>query len=228
MSLSPTWRRAEAAVALTLSALVVVLSLRFSMHAGPLWRDEVTTVNLANEPTYADLLSRLHLDSAPVLYPTVVRAWSGLGWGDEDAAMRVLGFLLAGGAVPVLWLAARGLGPPVPLVSMALLGTNPTVLRTLGSVRPYGLGAVLVVLAFAAIARLTWSSRIGVFLLAAAASILAVQTLYQNAALILAMCVAGALACAAARDWKASARVLAVGAAAALALLPYTDVLIRP
>ena len=220
-------RWAEVAVALALSALVVVLSLRFGTQAGPLWRDEVTTVNLANEPTYADLLGRLHLDSAPALYPTVVRAWSALGWRDEDAAQRVLGFLVAAGAAPVLWLAVRALGLPVPLVSLALLGAHPTVLRTLGSVRPYGLGAVLVVLAFAAIGRLTSSPRLGVFVLASVASILAVQTLYQNAVLILAMCCAGAAASAAARDWKAGARVLAAGMAAALSLLPYTNVLIR-
>ncbi len=83
-------RWAEVAVALALSALVVVLSLRFSTHGGPLWRDEVTTVNLANEPTYAALVGRLHLDSAPALYPTVVRAWFALGWRDEDAALRDL------------------------------------------------------------------------------------------------------------------------------------------
>jgi hypothetical protein len=220
-------RWAEVAVALALSALVVVLSLRLSTHAGPLWRDEVHTVNLANEPTYADFLGRLHLDSTPALYPTVVRAWSALGWRDEDAALRVLGFLVAAGAVPVLWLAARVLGLPVPLVSLALLGAHPTVLRALGSVRPYGLGAVFVVLAFAAIGRLTSSPRLGVFVLAAVASILAVQTLYQNAVLILAMCVAGAAASAAARDWKAGSRVLAAGMAAALSLLPYTNVVIR-
>src|SRR2546427_2927124 len=64
---------AELAAALLITALIVFLNVRFSTHAGPLWRDEVSTLRLAPPPTYAQVARSLSFDSAPLLFPTLVR-----------------------------------------------------------------------------------------------------------------------------------------------------------
>ena len=87
---------AELAAALLISALIVFLNVRFSTHAGPLWRDEVSTLRLATQPTYADVARSLSFDSAPLLFPTLVRLWSSsLSGGDQDGPMRAFGLGVA-------------------------------------------------------------------------------------------------------------------------------------
>src|SRR2546427_10736620 len=80
---------AELALALLITALIVSLNLRFATQAGPLWRDEVSTVPLATRSTYTAGLRALSLDSAPALYPTLLRLlsspWSA---GGQDGAPR--------------------------------------------------------------------------------------------------------------------------------------------
>jgi hypothetical protein len=58
-------------------------------------------------------------------------------------------------------------------------------------------------------------------------AVLAVQTLYQNAILILAVCAAALLVLGLRRDWKGMALALATGAAAAVSLLPYAGIVAR-
>src|SRR3989454_334524 len=91
---------AELALALLITALIVSLNLRFATQAGPLWRDEVSTVQLATRSTYTEVLRSLSLDSAPALYPTLLRLWSS-PWsdGEQGVALRVLGFGVAAAVV---------------------------------------------------------------------------------------------------------------------------------
>src|SRR3989442_11773624 len=62
---------AELAAALLISALIVFLNVRFSTHAGPLWRAEGSTPSLPPPPTAADVARALSFDSAPPLFPTL-------------------------------------------------------------------------------------------------------------------------------------------------------------
>src|SRR3989442_8373322 len=64
---------AELAAALLITALIVFLNMRFSTHAGPLWRDEVSTLPLATQPTYAEVARSLSFYSAPPPFPTPLR-----------------------------------------------------------------------------------------------------------------------------------------------------------
>src|SRR3989454_11804030 len=101
---------AELALALLITALIVSLNLRFATQAGPLWRDEVSTVQLATPSTDTEVLRSLSLDSAPALYPTLLRLWSS-PWSDggQDVALRGPGFRGAAGLGGAIW------GPrPVP------------------------------------------------------------------------------------------------------------------
>src|SRR3989442_11469794 len=72
---------AELAAALLITALIVFLNVRFSTHAGPLWRGEGSTPRLATQPTYADVARSLSFDFAPLPFPTLVRLWSASLWG---------------------------------------------------------------------------------------------------------------------------------------------------
>src|SRR2546428_12866456 len=61
---------AELAAALLITALILFLNVRFSTHAGPLWRGEGATLPPAPPPTYADVAGAPSVDSAPPLLPT--------------------------------------------------------------------------------------------------------------------------------------------------------------
>jgi hypothetical protein len=65
------------------------------------------------------------------------------------------------------------------------------------------------------------------FLTAGLAAVLSVQTLYHNAFLVLAACLAGGVVCARRRQWKTAALVLGVGLLAAASLAPYVPLLVR-
>ena len=51
------------------SALLVLTA----MNAGPLWRDETNTFNLARMPSFRDIWNNLRFESFPLLWPLVVR-----------------------------------------------------------------------------------------------------------------------------------------------------------
>src|SRR2546428_5637851 len=212
---------AELALALLITALIVSLNLRCDRQAGPLWRDEVSTVQLATRSTYTEVLRSLSLDSAPALYPTLLRLWSS-PWSDggQDVALRVLGFGVAAAMVGAIWVTGRALAAGPPLLALTVFAAHAGTLQTAGSVKPYGLGSVFIILAFGALGRLTASPRRRSLLYALAVAILAVQTLYHNATLILAVCVAGLAVAALARERAAALAVVATGVVAAVSLLP--------
>src|SRR5881296_2790822 len=112
---------AELALALLITALIVSLNLRFATQAGPLWRDEVSTVQLATRSTYTEVLRSLSLDSAPALYPTLLRLWSS-PWSDggQDVALRVLGFGVAAAMVGAIWVTGRALAAGPPLLALTV------------------------------------------------------------------------------------------------------------
>src|SRR3989454_3678163 len=218
---------AELALALLITALIVSLNLRFATQAGPLWRDEVSTVQLATRSTYTEVLRSLSLDSAPALYPTLLRLWSS-PWSDggQDVALRVLGFGVAAAMVGAIWVTGRALAAGPPLLALTVFAAHAGTLQTAGSVKPYGLGSLFIVLAFGAIGRLTAAPRRRSLLYALTVAILAVQTLYHNAPLILAVCVAGFAVAAVARERSAALAVIVTGVVAAASLLPYVGVLL--
>src|SRR5437899_13037428 len=126
--------------------------------------------------------------------------------------------------VGAIWVTAWTLGVEPRMLALALFGTHCATVQIAGSVKPYGLGSVFIVLAFGAIGRLTISPRRRQLLYAFGVSILAVQTLYHNATLILAACLAGVVVAAVVRERPVGRAVMATGAAAAVSLLSYAVV----
>ncbi|HWP66111.1 MAG TPA: hypothetical protein VNO26_09385, partial [Candidatus Limnocylindria bacterium] len=204
---------------LLLTLALIGLEARYQRHAGPLWRDEVTSVNVAAQPTLAGVLTAVPYDSFPLGWPLVLHGWIAAGQGDSDGELRRLGFVVMLATFAVLWWAGRRLGLDAPLVTLLLLGMSPSVLVYGGQVRGYGLGALTIAWCFAATWHYLHAPGAGRLLLAALAATAAVQTYFANAFLVAAFAVGGAAVTLPARRTHALAGLVAVDALAAASLL---------
>ena len=206
-------------LALAVTAVAAGLHIYFLFHAGGLWRDEVHLVNLAGLGS----LGAMSHDSFPVLMPLLVRFWEILGVGKTDSGLRLLGLLIGLGLPAALWLAAWKFRRSPPLPGLALLALNGTIIVFGDSLRAHGLGSLLILLtALAAVWFLQKTSwrRAAVW---AVLAVLSVQTLFQNAFFVAAICAGAWAVCARQKNLRAALKVLFVGATAAVSLLPYLD-----
>jgi hypothetical protein len=212
--------RLTLAVCLLATLLAVWLHVICLTHAGALWRDEAGGVQLSSTPLVA-VTCHPAREWFPVFFFALVRGWSALGLGASDFSLRILGLLIGLGLLGAIWLNARLLGVRWPLITLALLAANITVVRWGDSLRAYGCGALFILLTLGLVWRLMRHPGLGSFLLASAAATLSVQTLYPNAFLVLAACLAGCVVCARRRAWRSLVQVLGVGILPAASLLPY-------
>ena len=206
-------------LALAVTAVAVGLHVYFLLHAGGLWRDEAHLVNLAGSSS----LRAMSHDSFPVLMPLLVRFWEILGLGKTDSGLRLFGLLIGLGLPAALWLAAWKFRRSPPLPGLALLALNGTFIVFGDSLRAHGLGSLLILLtALATVWFLQNNSwrRAAVW---AVLAILSVQTLFQNAIFVAAICVGAWAVCARQKNLRAALQVLCVGTIAAISLLPYLN-----
>ncbi len=206
--------KAEWLVATFITVAIFWLHLHFWQNAGGLWRDEVNTVNLAQNPSFTALAH----DSFPVFLPLCFKIWSA--FGHSDLWLRLLGMIL-GLLLPLaFWLVARATNRP-PLFSLLLFGLNSLLICYGDSLRAYGPGSALIVLALAAMCSFlkspTWP-RAGALALVAT---LSVQTLFQNSLLFFAICLGAFAVCARRKDFPAAQKIFCAGTIAAISLLPY-------
>jgi hypothetical protein len=214
-----------------LIALIAIgLHIRFVTHVGGLWRDEANSVQLATLPTLQEAWRSLDFDSFPVLFFGVLRGWTGIFGAENDAALRALGLIIGLSVLTLLFINARTLGARWPVLSLALVGLNPMLIRYGDSTRAYGLGILLLLLTFWSFWRLVQSPSFPGYtkiLTAGLLAVLSVQCLYYNSVLLLAIC-AGAIAVALRmKAWRTIGIVLAIGFFAALSLLPYLPMIGR-
>ena len=209
---------AEWAVAILLSALVLLLLFIRATHAGALWRDECDSVELSRMPSFIDIVRNLKFTSFPILFPTSVRFFTAL-CGTSDAALRCFGFLVGSGLLVVAWFNART-RDDVPLILPALIGLNITFLTAGTWIRGYGLGSVLVTLAFGLtvlfVAEPTRFRLITMFV----CYIASMQSLYFPAALIPAFLIAGFLVCRLRGQTKWAFELCVVATICALSYIP--------
>jgi hypothetical protein len=159
--------------------------------------------------------------------PLTVRAWSAAGLGNTDLGLRALGLCVGLFLLLAFWFASWTMRNGAPLLAVTLAGLNVTMVRAGDSLRGYGLGSALAVLALAVIWRLTCRPSLAAFSCAVAVAVLSVQSLYQNAFFVFAACCGGFVLCAVERRWRDTLPLFAVGAAAAVSLLPYIPLIVR-
>jgi len=214
------WARHSAVgLGLLVTLGLIGLHLEYYRHAGPLWRDEVNSVNVATMPSFGEVFANSQFDSFPVAWVTVLHAWTAAGLGDTDAGLRRLGLLIGLAMIAVLWWTGRGRGRRAPLVALVLFGMSPTTIVYGDEVRGYGLGALGVCwymgAAWAFVEKPTWKT----FLVAELAALLAVQAYFANCFLVLAICAGAAATCRRRRAWRTLAAVIVLGALAAVSTL---------
>lgn len=219
--------RAEWAVAIAATVVAVILHLDFLFHAGALWRDELNSVNTASTSSLGELWRLDEFESFPMPWLIALRTWMRLGLGGSDLTLRIFGILGGLAVSAAVWFALRRLTRAAPLVSLAIIAVNPQIIRWDDTVRAWGLGAALAIVAMV----LIWEASVALtrrrLLLATFAAVLAVQCTYQNAILLGAIVLA-ATTMAIVRQRRAEAiATIGIGAVAALSLLPYVGLLER-
>jgi hypothetical protein len=214
-------RQPEVLAAAVLTVVAIGLHIIFLFHPGGLWRDEVNTVNLAGRGSLAEMAR----DSFPVLMPLIVHGWRAIGLASSDITVRVLGMLIGVGLLGALWVSAWQTSGLAPRLGLALFAVNGTMIIYGDSLRAYGLGALLIVLAFSAVWSLLQKPTAGRVLWAAAMAVLSVQGLYQNAVLVAAICFGAWAVAGRRRCWRLAAPVAIVAVVSAASLVPYLGVL---
>ena len=176
--------RLEWIVAIILSTTVLFLLTVRVTHAGGLWRDECESIQLAQMPRFADILANLGHYSFPVLFTLILRGYTAL-FGASDFALRCFGFAVGVAFIASTWFHSLSTSRQPPLLLLALMGLNSSFLVIGTWIRGYGIGTVLLVLAFTLTAKLLRESRPMHFVVVALVFVIGSQCLFFNAPLML-------------------------------------------
>jgi len=213
-------RRAEWALALLLTATSLLLLGVRANRAGALWRDECAVVNLAQMPTVSDIAQNFQHEAFPVPFPLLVRAYSSL-FGRSDFALRGFGILAALALLCAMWWTAKFTGHGPPLLALALIGLNATVLFWGTTVRGYGLGAAFIIAAFGSFAALLLKLTTPRLIIAGVVSVATVQCLVHNLALIAAFVAGATIVALLLHDFKRLVAFLGILALCLISFVPY-------
>ena len=213
-------RRVEWVVAVLLSLMVLFLITVRMNHAGALWRDECAVVQLARMPHVSDITGNFQHEAFPVPFPILIRGYTNL-FGDSDISLRVSGAAVGLALVCALWLSATCAGDGLPIISLPFLGLSTTFLIWGLTIRGYGLGSVVIVLAFGLFVVLLRKSSPAIVVAAVLLSIAAVQCLVHNLVLVFALATSATVICLLRRHARKMAIFLGILALSAISFLPY-------
>ncbi len=220
-------RQIEWIAAAGITLAVLHLHFLFLRHAGALWRDEVSSVDLATLPGLRDVWSMLTHDSFPLLWSLLLRIWTAIGLGDSDFHLRWIGFLAGTALLAAVWMAGLLMRSGPPLLALALFALNATTISAGDSLRAYGLGTVLIILTLALVWRFYENPTARNAIVAGLVATLSVQCLYQNAFFLLAAGLSASALAALQRQWRKAAAIIAIGIIAGFSLLPYVAAISR-
>jgi len=212
--------RLEWGVCLGATLLAVWLHLVKLFSAGALWRDEAGGVGLATLPSLHEMWQMIPRDAFPVLFPSLVRLWCGM-FGNTDFGLRALGCVIGLSILGLLWWNAHVMGVKKPFFALGLFAVNATLVQWGDVLRGYGLGIVFILLTVGLVWRVVRQPMPSRFVWASLAAILSVQSLFQNAFLLAAICGGAALVNLRRYGAKTAFVTLLIGLPAALSLLPY-------
>ena len=217
----------ETAVALAGTVFSAILLVLTAMYAGPLWRDETNTLNMAQMPTLRELWNNLSCESFPPLWLLLLRGCGFLGWGGSDAGIRVLGLYVGLFFLVSLWLCSRWTGGRAPILSLALLGSLPAFIFIVGANRAYGLASCLLVLSFGLIWRMVELPSRARVLWAGLACFLFAQCVYYDVVFLGAMLTGAALVVMRRRQWQTLGALAGIGVVSGASLMIYLPVIRR-
>lgn len=215
-------QRAEWAAALVITLFAMALHALRLAHAGPLWRDEAAVAGLATLPTVGDVVHWFPHEAFPPLFHLTVRTWSAL-FGNGDGTFRAFGLIVGLALLGQLWWTSRRAAGTVPLLALALVAINPSVVLFGDSLRGYGLGSIAILMAFSAFSRMVVRPTRARIAWAAAASVLSLQLLLHNAPLLLALGLAAIGLGVVRRRPRVLLGVAAIGAVTVLSVLPFAE-----
>jgi len=215
----------ETAAALIGTAFSAILLVLTAMNAGPLWRDETNTFNLAHMPSLRDIWHNMQFDSCPLLWPLLVRGFGMLGLTNGDMGIRILGLGMGLFFLTSLWLCQRWIGGRTPILSIALLGGLPAFIFIVGANRAYGLAGCLLVLSFGKIWRVLESPTKSRIFSASFICLLFAQCVYYDVIFLGAMLAAGALVGIRRQQWKILWMMAGIGLVAAASLFIYSPIM---
>ncbi len=218
---------AETAAALAGTAFSAILLVLTAMHAGPLWRDEINTLNVAQMPSLQELWHNLPFESFPPLWPLLLRGCGFLGLMGSDTGVRVLGLCVGVLFLTVLWLCARWTGSRAPILSIALLGSLPAFIFIVGANRAYGLAGCLLVLSFGMIWRMVEFPSRSRVLGAGLVCFLFAHCLYNDVIFLCAMLAGGAMVALRRRQWKALWALVGIGFVSGVSMAIYLPIIHR-
>ncbi|HET6888514.1 MAG TPA: hypothetical protein VFH87_11390 [Candidatus Udaeobacter sp.] len=228
MSVKPIPKPApETVAALIGTAFSAILLVLTAMNAGPLWRDEINTLNLARMPSLRDIWHNLQFDSCPLLWPLLVRGGGMLELTDGDTGIRILGLGIGLFFLSSLWLCQRWIGGRAPTLSIALLGGLPAFIFVVGANRAYGLASCLLVLSFGKIWQLLESPTKSRILSAGFICLLFAQCVYYDVIFLGTMLAAGALIAIRRQQWKILWTFAGIGLVVSASLLIYLPIIHR-
>lgn len=209
------------------TAFIAAFLILTTLNAGPLWRDETNSINMAQMPSLKEFWSNLPFESFPPLWLMLLRGWSFLGLAASDIGIRVLGLLVGLSFLGSLWLCTRWTTRSSPVLSLGLLGSLPAFYFTLTSNRAYGLAMCLLLLTFGLIWRVAESPTRLRVAVAGLVSVLFAQCLYYDAIFLCAILAGGAVVAVRRQKWKMLMALIGIGATACASMLIYLPVVHR-
>ena len=148
-------------------------------------------------------------------------------YGESDDSLRVLGLLIGLAILAALWWAAWQIGRGFPVLSLALFALCPAVIRYGDTVRGYGLGLFFLLLMYAQVWKAAAAPTVWNLVWSVLAAVLAVQSMYFNAVILLALGAASPAIALRRRTWKPILATGGIGLVAAISLLPFAGSITR-
>jgi uncharacterized membrane protein len=213
--------RIDFVVAIALTLVAAVLLGVFVTHAPSLWRDEISSVHTQQAATFAEMWRRAEFESFPALWMLLLRGWLAIGGGASDATLRVFGLIGPVALIAGLWIATVRISRMAPVLSLSLVVINPDVLRWSATLRPWGLGAGLMLASTAFLWEAMRRPTRRHLIAAGLASLLSVHCLFQNAVFFAAVAAGCAAVALRKGRWQLVAVPAAIGGICAASLLPY-------